>query len=95
MTERKNAFAGLMSVAGINAAQSPKPAPATSIETAQTANLGKRSDPHYRQISVYVRKDLYKSIRRELFEEEKDFSDLLEEWIVAWAAKKGIQAKTI
>jgi hypothetical protein len=42
-----------------------------------------------------VRKDLYKSVRRELFEDERDFSDLLEEWIVAWAAKKGIERKTV
>lgn len=96
MPERKNTFAGLMAVAGVNAAtEPPKPPSPPSAQVSHAGNLGKRRDPYYRQISVYVRKDLYKSIRRELFEEEKDFSDLLEEWILAWAAKKGIRPKTV
>lgn len=95
MSDRKNTFAGLMTVAGVNASRPaekthlPPTAPAALISRA--SGTGKRRNPNYRQISVYVRKDLYKSVRRELFEDERDFSDLLEEWIVSWAAKKGIQ----
>lgn len=50
--------------------------------------VGKRQDPAYQQISAYVRRDLYDTIRRELIGVDIDFSDLLEEWMKGWLDKR-------
>ena len=49
--------------------------------------VGKRVDPRYQQVSVYVRKDLYDDIRKRLIGKDKDFSDLLERWMGDWTAE--------
>jgi len=50
--------------------------------------VGKRVDPRYQQVSVYVRKDLYEDIRKRLIGKDKDFSDLLERWMGDWTAEE-------
>ncbi len=50
--------------------------------------VGKRVDPRYQQVSVYVRKDLYDDIRKRLIGKDKDFSDLLERWMGDWTAEE-------
>jgi ABC-type phosphate transport system auxiliary subunit len=49
--------------------------------------IGKRQNPAYQQISAYVRRDLYDSIRRELVGQSQDFSDLLESWMQDWVTR--------
>lgn len=47
--------------------------------------VGKRQDPAYQQISAYVRRELYDSVRHELIGmKDTDFSDLLEVWMRTW-----------
>jgi hypothetical protein len=51
-------------------------------------SIGKRQNPAYQQISAYVRRDLYETVRRQLVGRDDDFSDLLQEWMQQWLASK-------
>ena len=44
---------------------------------------GKRTDPDFKQVGAYIRKDTYLKIQRLLLEQpEQDFSDLVEELLI-------------
>lgn len=47
---------------------------------------GKRSNPDYRQVSAWVRKDTYHQVTRRLFNEEnrREFSDLVQSLLQEW-----------
>ena len=45
---------------------------------------GKRSDSDYRQVSAYVRRDTYKRVKLALLEEDREFSELVEELLQHW-----------
>ena len=76
----KNRFEDLLDAVGV----------ADTAGTAKggAAKAGRRSDPRYRQISTYVRADLYKQVRRELLELERDFGDLLDELLGEWLSRR-------
>ena len=77
----KNKFADLLGEVGI----APSSEPAS--ENTPPA-VGKRSDPAYRQISTYVRSDVYRSVKRELLMDERDFSDLMGELLADWLGRR-------
>jgi hypothetical protein len=79
----KNKFAELLGEVGLPAETDPEPEAAIA-----PPKVGKRSDPAYRQISTYVRSDLYRSVKRELLMEERDFSDLMDELLAAWISTR-------
>jgi hypothetical protein len=83
----KNKFADLLGEVGLGAASETTAAGAE----ATPPKIGKRSDPAYRQISTYVRSDLYRSVKRELLMDERDFSDLMDELLGEWISRR--QAK--
>lgn len=77
----KNKFAELLGEVGVSAKEASQPdAPATKV--------GKRSDPAYRQISTYVRSDVYRAVKRELLMDERDFSDLMDELLSEWVSRR-------
>jgi hypothetical protein len=79
----KNKFAELLGEVGIGSSSQP------SADTdPPTARVGKRSNPAYRQISTYVRSDLYRTVKRELLMEERDFSDLMDELLAEWVRSR-------
>jgi hypothetical protein len=53
---------------------------------------GKKSDPNYRQVTAYVRRDLYKDVSDALYDESrgypdakrKEFSELVDELLETW-----------
>ena len=45
---------------------------------------GKKSDPNYTQVTIYLRKDRYATARKRLFDERKQFSDLVGELLDDW-----------
>lgn len=52
---------------------------------------GKKSDPNYRQVTAYVRKDLYRKVTDSLYDESrgldtkrKEFSELVDELLEQW-----------
>jgi hypothetical protein len=77
----KNKFADLLGEVGLGSAAGASPEVAAP-------KIGKRSDPAYRQISTYVRSDLYRSVKRELLMDERDFSDLLDEILTEWVNRR-------
>jgi hypothetical protein len=79
----KNKFAELLGEVGLPAETGPEPETAVA-----PPKVGKRSDPAYRQISTYVRSDLYRSVKRELLMEEREFSDLMDELLAAWVGTR-------
>ncbi len=51
---------------------------------------GKRSDPNYEQITAYIRKDTYTSVKISLLQEggDRDFSDLVEDLLASWVRSR-------
>ena len=79
----KNKFADLLGEVGLGTSSEP-----ASEALHRLPRVGKRSDPAYRQISTYVRSDLYRSVKRELLMDERDFSDLMDELLVDWLSRR-------
>ena len=46
--------------------------------------VGKRDDPNYTQISVYIRKEPYHEAKRRLIGSGQDFSDLVNQLVSEW-----------
>ena len=46
--------------------------------------VGKRSDENYAQVTAYIRRDTHKEVKRALFDEEGDFSDLVQKLLEDW-----------
>lgn len=53
-------------------------------ERTRTAQVGKRSDDDYRQVSAYIRKDTHQRVKIALLQEEREFSELVEELLSGW-----------
>ncbi len=47
---------------------------------------GKASDPNYRQVTLYLRRDMYTEARKRLLDEEVDLSELVNGLIGKWLA---------
>ncbi len=45
---------------------------------------GKRSDTEYKQVSAYIRKDTHRMAKIALLEEDRQFSELVEELLNTW-----------
>ena len=84
----KNKFADLLGEVGLG---SPIETPAQEAAPTPAAKVGKRSDPAYRQISTYVRSDIYRLVKRELLMDERDFSDLMDELLAEWVSKRQVK----
>lgn len=65
----------------------PKTRNAENVST-QYAGRGrpraKRSDPAYRQVTAYVQRDTYKAVQVRLLEQEREFSELVQELLAGW-----------
>jgi hypothetical protein len=88
----KNKFADLLGEVGLvveppppSTPPEPEPEPPAAVIPAK---VGRRSDPAYRQISTYVRSDVYRAVKRELLMDERDFSDLMDELLSEWVSKR-------
>jgi hypothetical protein len=72
-------FAGLKSIMeGAPRADAPRPEPMPK------RRAGKREDPDYTQISVYIRKQPYHEVKRRLIGSGHDFSDLVNQLVGEW-----------
>jgi hypothetical protein len=81
----KNKFADLLSEVGL-----PAGGTAAAPNPMLPSRIGKRSDPAYRQISTYVRSDLYRTVKRELLLDDRDFSDLMDELLAEWVGRRKV-----
>ena len=50
---------------------------------------GKKSDPDYAQVTVYLRKDNHLAAKKRLLDDGKEFSELVDELVTAWLEKSG------
>lgn len=63
--------------------QSPAPPPGPA--PAKTGRPGgKKNNPDYDQVTVYLRKTVYTEARKLLFDERRQFSDLVDELVSQW-----------
>ena len=51
---------------------------------------GKRSDPDYRQVSAWIRRDTYDRVTRRLFvkENRREFSELVQSLLADWLRER-------
>jgi hypothetical protein len=49
----------------------------------------KRSDPQYQQVTAYIRRETYTAARKLLLDEQREFSELVEELVGEWVNRKG------
>jgi hypothetical protein len=66
-----------------------RPAKAVSKPTKKTVGRprAKHSDPDYKQMSVYVHKDVRAKVKGRLLEQEGEFSGLVESLLREWLKK--------
>ena len=57
-------------------------------QPAPTASVGKRSDSEYRQVSAYIRRDTHRKVKIALLEENREFSELVEELLRSWLDRR-------
>jgi hypothetical protein len=57
-------------------------------ERTRAANVGKRSDTDYKQVSAYIRKDTHQQVKIALLREEREFSELVEELLSGWLVER-------
>jgi hypothetical protein len=51
---------------------------------------GRRSREGYTQVGAYIPKALYKDVQRRLLDEERNFSELVEELLLAYLTKRQV-----
>ena len=70
----------------------------TELPPAPTAGRrasGKKSDPRYKQVTAYVRKDLYRTVTDALYDDARgrdskrqEFSELVDELLERWCRER-------
>lgn len=78
-------FTGLKTIIeGEPRQRSEEPVPAK-----RERRVGKRADPNYTQISLYMKKTPYQEAQRRLIGSNQDFSDLVNRLIEQWLTSNG------
>lgn len=94
MTEKITRFSGVLK-RNAPAAAEPEPAPVVPVSivsppaaTNQKTRRppGKKTDPNYAQVTVYLRKEVHHTARKILFDDGRQFSDLVDELVSRWIA---------
>ena len=89
MGKGKSRFDGLMDAKKLGRDKgSPERPREPSDRPPRPQGAGKRGDPDYRQVSAYVRKDTHQKVKMALLEEEREFSELVEDLLRDWLAKR-------
>ncbi len=58
------------------------------VKPKKKKSSGKRTDPNFKQVGAYIRKDTYLKIQKLLLEQpDKNFSDLVEELLTDYLTK--------
>ena len=48
---------------------------------------GKKSNPAYAQVTVYLRREVHKAAKKQLLDDGKEFSQLVDELVMEWVLK--------
>ena len=49
---------------------------------------GKKSDPNYQQVTVYIRKEIHVGAKKHLLDDGKEFSELVDELVAKWVTSR-------
>ena len=83
MTVKKSRFAGIAD--NRNKLPTLPEAPLPAIAPVKMGRPpGKKTDPNYIQVIVYLRKDIHKTARKILLDDGGQFSDLVDELVSRW-----------
>ena len=92
MTEKKNTrFSGVLnrSVFIPEPELPPEPKEAAAAPLLKTGRApGKKTDPNYTQVTVYLRKDVHNTARKLLIDEHRQFSDLVGALVSEWLDRR-------
>ncbi len=83
-------FDGLLAARGGKKAPAKKAATAPEVEAAPEAvraRSGKRSDPNFRQITAYVRRDVHDDVMRTIYR-RMELSELVDGLLADWLKKQ-------
>ena len=78
MTDKKSRFAGIADIR--------RKLPTGQVGAKMGRPLGKKSNPDFIQATVYLKKETHQTARKMLFDEHRQFSDLVEELLAKWIA---------
>ena len=79
----KTRFAGVATRRGqLPVVEEPSPSDIAAKTTGRPP--GKKTDPNYVQVTVYLRKDVHHAARKTLFDSRRQFSDLVNELVNKW-----------
>jgi len=81
MGNKKSRFAG---IGDIHKKLSADPESQPRRVTKMGRPPGKKSDPAFKQVTVYLRKDTHDTARKILFDDRRQFSDLVDELVSRW-----------
>ena len=95
MTEKKNTrFAGVLknlkgsTVGAEPPAETVSPAAPASSSVKTGRPPGKKSNPEYSQVTVYLRKGIHQTAKKFLIDDEKEFSELVDVLVSNWIAER-------
>jgi len=84
VTEKRTRFAGIAKNR-LTSVLEVEPKEVREAPPAKTGRPpGKKSDPSYTQVTVYLRKDVHHRARKLLFDDRRQFSDLVNELVSEW-----------
>lgn len=78
----KSRFAGVATRHERLAAADPMPSELATKSTGRPP--GKKTDPNYTQVTVYLEKKVHHNARKVLFDSHRQFSDLVNELVSNW-----------
>lgn len=84
MTTKKSRFAGIADIRSKLPAEPELEPERSAGKTGRPP--GKKSNPSYAQVTVYLRKDLHRTAQKLLFDDKRQFSDLVDELVDRWVA---------
>ena len=87
----KTRFSGVLKNAQDLPAE-PAPPEQEAVPLAAARKLGrppgKKTDPAYRQVTVYLQEDVHRNARKLLLDERRQFSDLVNDLVADWLRSK-------
>lgn len=92
MSAKSNTFAKIFNnLQKVTPAPEPQPTSIKRVMKNQKMGRprGKKSDPAYAQVTVYIRKDSHEKAKARLFPERREFSELMDELLAKWLQTSG------
>lgn len=68
--------------------EEPSNQPQTSEKPPASRPMGKSRDPNYKQLGLYVRKDIHRQVKSKAAAEEIELSELVERLLIDWLSEQ-------